>query len=140
MRTGRGSLILLVATWVLVLALVSPALADWGDIIVGGVWAFRLKNGLPGMTLEQRIVDVERRITNVLSTPKYRKGGVSLSVRPVGPSAVIAVEEATIIVVTPEDAAATGVKVTALELARQWAQRLANGLNKALPDARFNVF
>jgi len=140
MRTDRIALILLVATGGFVLGLAHPALADLGDISVGGVWAFRLMRGTSGMALDQRVAEVERRITNVLSIPRYRTGGVSLTVRPVGAGAAIMVGDAEILVVTPEDVAATGVKVTVLELARQWAQRLANGLNRALPDARFAVF
>ncbi|MGH2403006.1 MAG: hypothetical protein ACRDGN_00955, partial [bacterium] len=92
-----------------------------------------------GMSLTERVADVERRITNVLSSTRYRQGGVTLTVRPVGLGAAILVEDAVILTVTPEDAADTGVKVTALELARQWAQRLAGGINKAVP-ARVGTF
>lgn len=140
MRTDRHAILLLALVGSLVLGLTHPASADPGDIIVGGVWAFRLTRGASGMTLAQRVADVERRITNILSTPRYRQAGVTLTVRPAGLGAAITVEDAVIMIVTPMDAADTGVKVTAFELARQWAQRLAAGLKKALPDATLNAF
>lgn len=133
MRTHLTALILLLAVGSLVIGLAYPAFAELGDISVGGVWSFRLTRGTAGMSLAERVADVERRITNVLSNPRYRERGVTLTVRPVGPSAAIMVEDVAILTVTPQDVADTGVKVTTLELARQWAQRLAGGINKAFP-------
>jgi len=42
------------------------------------------------------------------------------------------------VTVAPEDA--RGTSVSTLELARQWARRLALGLSKALPDTEFHTF
>ncbi|MGQ0548663.1 MAG: hypothetical protein ACT4PY_03215 [Armatimonadota bacterium] len=139
MRTNLTALIVLMAVGSLVMGVTRPAFAELGDISVGGVWSFRLTRGIAGMSLTDRVADVERRITNVLSNPRYRERGVTLTVRPVGPSAAIMVEDAVILTVTPEDAADTGVKVTTLELARQWARRLVGGINKAFP-ATFAAF
>ncbi len=122
----------------LVLGLTPPALAEMGDVSVGGVWVCRIKNGAPGQTLLQRMVDVERRITEVLSTPRFRRTGVAVSVRPIGQGAAILVTDYVVLAVVPEDAAGTGV--TTLELARQWSRRLVAGLNRALPDASFVAF
>ncbi len=136
---NRGTVILLaIGVLSLVLGLVGPAHAEMGDLSVGGVWVCRLTQGVAGLTLEQRMVDVERRMTQVLSIPAYRYSGVGVSIRPVGRDAAIAVGDRIILTVTAEDAA--GTTVTPLELARQWAQRLVVGLNRALPDATFHVF
>lgn len=133
MRTKLTAMILFLAVGSLTLGLARPALAELGDISVGGVWSFRLMRGIAGMSLAERVADVERRITNVLSNPQYRQTGVTLRVRPAGSGAAIMVEGAVIITVTLEDVAATGVKVTTMELARQWASRLARGINQAFP-------
>lgn len=122
----------------LVLGLTPPALAEMGDVSVGGVWVCRITRGAGGQTLQQRMVDVERRITEVLSTPRFRRTGVAVSVRPMGQGAAILVTDYVVLTVVPEDAAGTGV--TTLELARQWARRLVTGLNRALPDASFVAF
>ncbi len=136
---NRGTVILLaIGVLSLVLGLVGPARAEMGDLSVGGVWVCRITQGAAGLTLEQRMVDVERRMTQVLSIPAYRYSGVGVSIRPVGRDAAIAVGDRIILTVTAEDAA--GTTVTPLELARQWAQRLVVGLNRALPDSTFHVF
>ncbi len=124
--------------WSLILGSAAPALADLGDISVGGTWAFRLTRGAAGLTLEQRTVEVERRIASVLSKTRYRETGVTVAVRPKGRDAAIMVDDVVIVTVTASDAA--GTVVTPFELATQWGQRLVTGLNKALPDARVHVF
>lgn len=133
MRTSLTAVILFLVLGSVVFGVGRPAFAELGDIAVGGEWTFRLTRGIGQMSLADRVADVERRITNVLSNPRYRQTGVRLSVRPAGSGASIMVEEAVILTVTPEDVADTGVKVTTMELARQWAQRLAKGINKAFP-------
>ncbi len=138
MRMHRWPMLVGVGLLSLVLGLASPAYAAMGDLSVGGVWVCRLTRGAAGLTLEQRMVDIERRLTMVLSTPQYRRTGVSVSIRPVGRDAAIAVGDLVILTVTVEDAAVT--TVTPSELARQWALRLVAGLNRAMPDARFFVF
>lgn len=133
MRTNLTAIILFLVIGSLVIGFARPAFAELGDISVGGVWSFRLTRGIGGMSLAERVADVERRITNILSNPRYRQAGVTLSVRPAGLGAVIMVDDAVILTVTPDDVADTGAKVTVMELARQWAQRLAGGINKAFP-------
>ena len=107
-----------------------PALAETGDIAVGGVWVCRLTKGTAGLTLEQRIRQVEQRITNVLSMPELQRRKLAGEVQPVSEGAAIVVADITIITVTPEDAAGTNVPVQ--EVANQWAGRLVKGLRHAL--------
>lgn len=137
---ARRRLILIPAilfTWAAVLGPAWPALADPRDISVGGVWITRLTHDAAGYTSFQRAVEVWRRITEVLSTPKFRQG-TTVSVQPMGKAAFVTVGDMLVFTVTPEDA--EGTSVTPLTLARQWAQRLAEGLGNALPDAKFHVF
>ncbi len=133
MRAHLIALIVVLVVGSLALGVVQPAFADLGDIAVGGDWVFRLTRGIAGLSLAERVAGVEQRITNVLSNPQYRQTGVTLVVRPSGLGAAILVDGAVLLTITPEDVADTGVKVTAMELARQWAQRLARGINKAFP-------
>jgi len=116
---------------------VQPSLGSAGDIAVGGVWVCQITQGAFGLTAEQRAVQMTRQITEVLSTPKLREGAV-VSVRMNGPTALIMVGEKVVVTVAPEDA--RGTSVSTLELARQWARRLALGLSKALPDTEFHTF
>jgi hypothetical protein len=55
-----------------------------------------------------------------------------------GKGAIVTVGERLVFTVTPDDA--EGTTVTPLALAKLWAQRLAEGLSYALPDANFHVF
>ena len=127
-----------VLVWGLSISLAQPALADPSDITVGGVWVAKITRDAAGFSADQRIVEVHKRITDILSNPAYRHAGAPVSVRPVGQSAGIFVADQLAITVMPEDAAGTGV--TTMELARQWAQRFAQGLTNALPDATVHVF
>src|SRR5688572_9528869 len=81
----------MVAVGGLVLGLAAPALAQMGDVSVGGVWVCRLSRGIGQLSLEDRMVEIERRIANVLHDPKHRGVGVRVSVRPVGRNAEIVV-------------------------------------------------
>ncbi len=119
----------------LVLGLIPPARAELGDVSVGGVWVCRITNGASGQTLQQRMAEIERRITEVLSIPKFRRTGVGVSVLPKGQGAAILVNDYVVLTVVPEDAMGTGVST--VELARQWGRRLVTGMNRALPDANF---
>jgi len=121
----------------LVFGLAGPALAQMGDVSIGGVWVCRLTRGIGQMSLDDRMVEIERRIANVLHNPKYRGVGVGVSVRPTGPNAEIVVGDTSIMVVTVEDVAGTNVRP--VEAARQWATRLAKGMNQALPDGNFRA-
>lgn len=125
---------LLLGTFV-VTGLVSPALADQRDISVGGVFICRLTHDSAGVTSYVRATEVNRRITQVLSTPKFRQGAV-IAVRQYGASAIITVGDMLVFTVTPEDAA--GTPVTPMQLAKQWAGLLAQGLSRALPDSTFH--
>jgi hypothetical protein len=118
--------------------LIPPAMADVGDISVGGVWISKITQNAAGFLAEQRATEVNKRITEVLSDPRFRHAGATVSVRPMGDAAAILVGDQLVFTVTPADATGTGV--TTVELARQWAQRLAQGLSKALPDANFHTF
>ncbi len=112
----------------LVFGLVQPALAELGDISIGGVWVCRLTKGAGRLTLEQRVQEIERNMYAVVNNPKYRaQGRVPVSVR----GSAIMVEDLVILTVSPEDVAGTGAKPA--EAANQWAQRLAKGLNHAIP-------
>jgi len=108
-----------------------PALADIGDISVGGVWVCRLTRGASGLTLEQRVEQINQRIADVLSLPELTRRDIPVDVRPVGDSAAIIVADITVITVSPADAAGTSVPV--IEVANQWAARLVQGLRVALP-------
>jgi hypothetical protein len=114
-----------------------PAFADAGDVSVGGVWVCRITEPALGLSVEERVVQMNKQITEALSTPKFRRGA-TITVRADGPNVRIIMEHLTIVTVTPADARGTTVKP--MELARQWAQHLATGLSKALPDAEFHTF
>jgi hypothetical protein len=114
-----------------------PATADVGDISVGGVWVCRITQPAEGLSREARAAQINRQITEALSTPRFRRGAV-VYVRPDGPNTRILVDKLLIMTVTPADV--QGTSVTTAQLARQWAQRLAVGLSKALPDAEFHTF
>jgi len=120
-----GVLALVAAIWP------SAALADTGDISVGGVWVCRLTRGASGLSLEQRVLQVERRITEVLSLADVRRRDLTVEVEPAGAAANIVAADILIMTVTPADAAGTGV--SAREMANQWAARLVQGLRRALP-------
>ena len=124
--------------WGFSISLAQPALADPSDISVGGVWVGKITHDAAGVSADQRIVEVHKRITNILSNPVYRTEGAPVSVRPAGQAAGIFVGDQLAITVMPEDTAGTGV--SPMELARQWAQRFARGLTAALPDANVHVF
>jgi len=112
-------------------ALPGPARADIGDISVGGVWVCRLTRGAAGLTLEQRVEQINQRIVDVLSLPELTRRQIAVEVRAVGDGAAIVVADITVMTVTPADAAGTGVPVH--EVANQWAARLVQGLRVALP-------
>lgn len=138
MLTARRMVISIIAVAGLVLSVAYPAMADIGDISVGGVWVCRITRGAGGLSPEQRVVQINRRITEVLSIPATDRRTISISVRPLGPSAAIVVADITVITVTPADAA--GAHVTTMELARQWARRLVAGLQRASPSTTFHGF
>jgi hypothetical protein len=130
----------------LALALIGTAVAAWAqepavpnprDVSVGGVWVCRITEPALGLSADERVVQMNKQITEALSTPKFRRGA-TIGVRADGPNVRVVMEHLTIVTVTPADTKGTTVKP--MELARQWAQRLAKGLSKALPDAEFHTF
>jgi heat shock protein HslJ len=125
------------AMWMAVAALAglhaaaaAPAGAQAATISVGGVWVCRLAQGASGLTLEQRVRQIDQRIADVLSLPPERSQ-IPVEVRPASGAVAIVAGGITVITVTPADAAGTGVPVH--EVAHQWAARLAEGLRRALP-------
>jgi hypothetical protein len=130
----------------LALALLGTAVSAWGqappvtdprDVSVGGVWVCRITEPALGLSADERVVQMNKQITEALSTPKFRRGA-TIAVRADGPNVRILMEHLTIVIITPADTKGTTVKP--MELARQWAQRLARGMSKALPDAEFHTF
>jgi hypothetical protein len=138
MRTGQvaGLALALLGTAVSVWAQ-APPVTDPHDVSVGGVWVCRITEPALGLSADERVVQMNKQITEALSTPKFRRGA-TIAVRADGPNARIFMEHLTIVTVTPADT--TGTTVKPMELARQWAQRLARGMSKALPDAEFHTF
>jgi hypothetical protein len=132
------ALVLLAAACAAVLALAPLSMAQTpADLSVGGVWVFKITQSAGSMPAETRVVEVRKRITEILS--RYRAGqDVRVLVQPLGAAAALMVGDILVVTVTPADAAGTGVST--FELARQWARRLHQGLTRALPDATFHVF
>lgn len=110
-----------------------PAFADPRDVSVGGVWITRITHDSAGYTAEQRAIEVNKRITQVLSMPQLRQGAV-VAVRRDGADAVVTVGDVLVFTVTPADAAGSG---TTIQLAKQWAALLGQGLTRALPGSTF---
>jgi len=130
------------AAVVLMLELGGPALADPNSITVGGVWVCNITHDASGMTAAERIVQVRQRITNVLSTDRFRSNPkVFVRVHAAGPDAIISVGDpqgqVVVFTVTPQDA--VGTSLTPVQLARQWAPRLAQGLGQAMPSSYWNI-
>jgi hypothetical protein len=124
----------LVAVIAVAAAAVSPAFADPRDVSVGGVWITRITHDSAGMSAADRATEVTRRITQVLSTPKLRQGAV-VAVRAFGSDAIVTVGNILVFTVTPDDA--VGTSSTPMQIAKQWAALLGEGLTRALPGASF---
>ena len=125
---------LLIAAAVAVVT-VRPAFADSRDISVGGIWITRITHDSAGVSSYDRAVQINIRITQVLSSPKYQQGAV-ISVQPYGTAATITVGDILVFTVTPDDAA--GTSMTPMQIARQWASLLAKGLSNAMPGSVFH--
>jgi len=117
----------------LMLAAVLPAVADQRDISVGGVYICTISHDAAGFTSFQRAVQVNQRITQVLSTPELRKGG-TITVRQFGAAATISVGTILVFTVMPDD---TEGQMSTVALAKSWAQLLGKGLQTALPGSGF---
>ncbi len=132
MRRATKFPILLVVAMV-TLGMVLPAHADPRDISVGGVWIAQISHDAAGYSSYARAVQFNQQITEALSDPQLRQGG-TLVVRQVGSAATISVGDILVFTVMPEDT--EGVEST-VALANTWAQRLAQGLSRAMPGAGF---
>ncbi len=110
-----------------------PALADARDISVGGVFICRITHDAAGYSSYARAVQVNQRITDVLSSPRFRQGG-NVVVRQMGPAATISVGDVLVFTVMPED---TDGATSTVDLAKSWAKLLAQGLSQALPGSGF---
>jgi hypothetical protein len=124
---------MLILTAVLILGLALPALADARDISVGGIWICRITNDLAGFTSYDRAVQINKRITEILSAPQFRQGA-TITVKADGNDSDVYVGDRLVFTVAPVD---TEGNVTTDTLARQWAHLLAQGLNKAIPSSSF---
>ena len=133
----RHAVVPLLLVAALIPTLARPALADPREIAVGGIWIALIDHDAAGYSSVERAVEVRRRITEVLSTPKFREG-TTVSVQPLGKVAVVMVGGLLVFTVTPQDA--VGTSMAPLDVARQWARLLAEGLSRALPDSNFHVF
>ncbi len=88
--SGTSAIVLVMVVWSLLLGAAPPARAEMGDISIGGVWVCRLTKGAGGLTLEQRMLQIERNIYAVVSNPKYREQRqVPVLVKPMGLNAAI---------------------------------------------------
>jgi len=139
LRTGW----LVVVLAVLVAAGISgTAFAAMNDITVGDVFVCTINHGAGGYTVDQRIVQIRQRITNVLSVERFRSNpNLIVQVVAAGSSALISVGDPAgqilVLTVTPADAMGTGVG--AFTLASQWGQKLAQGLGNAMPSSHWNL-
>jgi hypothetical protein len=133
----RHAVVPLMLLAVAIPVLARPALADLREIAVGGIWITLIDHDAAGYTSFERAIEVRRRITEVLSTPKFREGTI-VSVQSMGKGAVVMVGGLLVFTVTPQDA--TGTWMTPVDVAHQWARLLAEGLSRALPDSSFHVF
>lgn len=115
------------------LGMTLPAFADARDISVGGIFICQITHDAAGYSSYARAVQVNQRITEILSSPRFRQGG-SVVVRQVGPAATISVGDMLVFTVMPEDT--DNIESTA-DLAKTWAKLLAQGLSQALPGPGF---
>lgn len=112
-----------------------PAFADARDISVGGVYICTITHDASGYTSYQRAAVYNKRITQVLSTPAFQRGG-TVVVSQMGASATVTVGDILVFTVTPADVEPTNE--TTVDLAKTWAQRLAQGLGVAMPGSQFH--
>jgi hypothetical protein len=128
---------------VAILGLRDTARAAQNEISVGGVFVCNIAADASGYTANERAMAIQQRINSVLSTDSFRSNpNVFVRVQPAGSDALIWVgdkqKQILVFTVTPQDAA--GSSVTPLQLAQQWAPKLAEGLGKAMPSAHWHMF
>lgn len=125
------SLVALALTLGLLGGLAAPALAEVGDVIVGGVLILRIRAEAGGMSIEQRVVVVHQRIVEALSRVRpFRPEAVAI--RMVGGQPTLFVGDIMIITVDANHARLNGS--TQQALAEIWARNLREGLPKAVPQ------
>ncbi len=142
MRTFRTVWLAVVLAVCGATALSGSASAAMNDITVGDVFVCTINHGAGGYTVDQRVVQIRQRITNVLSVERFRSNpNLFVQVVAAGSSALISVGDPAgqivVIEVTPADAMGTGVN--AFTLASQWGQKLAQGLGNAMPSSHWNL-
>ncbi|HEV8338955.1 MAG TPA: hypothetical protein VGR25_04775 [bacterium] len=113
----------------LVVGLAHPAAAAMGDVVVGGMLILRVRAEAGGMSIEQRAVLVEQRITNALS--RGRPSVETITIRTVNAQPGIFVGDILIITVDANHARLNGT--TQQALAEIWLRNLREALPKAFP-------
>lgn len=103
---------------------------ETGDVVVGGVIVLRIRAEAGGMSVQERLVQVRRRIVEALS--RTRGTAPPVTVRRVAGQAAIFAGEVLIITVDANHARLNGMSQQAL--ADLWAARLREGLAKAAPQ------
>lgn len=117
-------------TLALIAGLAHPAAAAIGDVVVGGLLILRVRAEAGGMSIEQRAVIVEQRITNALS--KARPTAEAIAIRIVNAQPAIFVGDIMIITVDANHARLNGT--TQQALAEIWLRNLREALPKAVPQ------
>ena len=104
-----------------------PALAEDGDVAVGGVLLFRIHATANGMSPKERAETVDTRLQDILAAPVLKAEDVHI----VGTdknSAKILVKDRLLVTVTKADGDFN--KVTAQKQAQMWLESLRKGLPK----------
>jgi len=118
------------------------AFAAVNNIVVGGTFVCTITHGAGGYTVDQRVNQINERITNVLSVERFRSNPKTVvEVAAMGANALISVGDPVgkVLVMTVTPADATGTGVSAFTLASQWGQKLAQGLGQAMPSSHWNL-
>lgn len=110
--------------------LAAPGAAAAGDVVVGGILVLRVRAEAGGMSIEQRAMIVEQRITNALS--KGRPAASAITIRLVNAQPAIFVGEIMLITVDANHARINGT--TQRALAEIWLRNLQEALPKAVPQ------
>lgn len=109
--------------------LAAPAAAALGDVVAGGMLILRIRAEAGGLSIEQRAMIVEQRITEALS--KLRPTAQAITIRTVNAQPAIFVGDIMIITVDANHARLNGS--TQQALAEIWLRNLQVALPKAVP-------
>ncbi len=107
--------------------LARPALAEDGDVAVGGVLLFRIHATVNGMSPKDRADIVDTRLQDILAAPVLKAEDVQI-VGADKSSAKIMVKDRLLVTVTKADGAFNGV--TTQKQAEMWLASLRKGLPK----------